>query len=154
MAQPSRRRPAFDAFISHSSADRTTAERIEQVLGAKRVWFDRSDIRLGSLLGRELLSQIRKSRTLVLLWSKRASRSPWVQTEWISAVNLGMPVIPVVLDATAVPPCLANTLRLTGRSHSEAALAELARTVRGRLPRGGLDLTADATSGPHQGCGD
>jgi hypothetical protein len=136
-----RQRPAavrpFDAFISHSSDDRAVAERLETALGAKRVWFDRSDIRLGSLLGRELLSNIRKSRTLVLVWSKPASKSPWVQSEWISAVNLGKPVIPLVLGKTPLPQCLANTLwQQIGRTHQDG-IGELVRTIRGRLPRGG-----------------
>lgn len=127
----------FDAFLSHSSANRRTAATIEAALGAKRVWFDRSDIRLGSLLGRELLTHIRKSRTVVLLWSGKASKSAWVQSEWIGAVNLGKPLIPLVLDRTALPQCLANTLRQSIRGASKDAVAELVRTVRGRLPRGG-----------------
>lgn len=127
----------FDAFISHASKDRRTAERVEAALGAKRVWFDRSDIRLGSLLGRELLSHIRKSRTLVLVWSKHGAMSPWVQSEWISAVNLGKPLIPLVLDKTALPQCLANTLWQPVRASRAGAVDDLVRTVRGPLPRGG-----------------
>jgi len=139
MNPPHRRKALqpYDAFISYSSKDRGTAERVEAALGSKRVWFDRSDIRLGSLLGRELLSQIRRSRTLVLLWSRHSSQSPWVQSEWISAVNLGKPLIPLVLDKTKLPQCLANTLWQSLRASPQAAIDELARTVRGRLPRGG-----------------
>jgi hypothetical protein len=128
---------AFDAFISHSSADRAVAEKIEAALGAKRVWFDRSDIRLGSLLGRELLSNIRKSRTLILVWSIPASKSPWVQSEWISAVNLGKPVIPLVLGKATLPQCLANTLWQQIGGPRLEGIAEVVRTIRGRLPRGG-----------------
>jgi hypothetical protein len=137
---PPNRRTAirsFDAFISHASRDRRTAEQVEAALGASRVWFDRSDIRLGSLLGRELLSHVRKSRTLVLVWSRHASQSPWVQSEWISAVNLGKPLIPLVLDKTPLPQCLANTLWQPVRGSRPDAVAELVRTVRGRPPRGG-----------------
>jgi hypothetical protein len=128
---------AFDAFISHASADRSKAQLVESALGASRVWFDRSDIRLGALLGRELLSQIRKSRTVVLLWSRRASRSPWVQSEWISAVTLRKPVIPLLLDRTPLPQSLGNTLWQSLNKSPEDAVAELVRTVRGRLARGG-----------------
>lgn len=137
---PPARRPAsrsYDAFVSHSSKDRRTAARVEAALGAERVWFDRSDIRLGSLLGRELLSHIRKSRTLVLVWSKHAAASPWVQSEWISAVNLGKPLVPLVLDKTPLPQCLANTLWQPVRGSRPAAIDEIVRTVRGPLPRGG-----------------
>jgi tetratricopeptide (TPR) repeat protein len=126
----------YDAFISHASGDQRVAERLEAALGRDRVWFDRSDIRLGTLLGRELLSNIRRSRTLVLVWSGRARASPWVQTEWIGAVNLGKPVIPVVLDRTALPQSLANTLWQSLQKAPREAIAEIVRTVRGRRPRG------------------
>lgn len=120
---------SYAAFISHASQDRRAAERLEAALGAERVWFDRSDIRLGALLGRELLSNIRRSRTLVLVWSRDAAQSPWVQSEWISAVNLGKPVIPITLDSTALPQALGRTLRQSLRKAPKAALAELARAV-------------------------
>ncbi|MGE0811821.1 MAG: TIR domain-containing protein [Vicinamibacterales bacterium] len=120
------------AFISHASQDRAVAERLEAALGRGRVWLDRSDIRLGALLGRELLANIQRSRTLVLVWSAHARQSPWVQSEWISAANLGTPVIPVVLDRTPLPQALRNTLWLAWRRASTATLAELTRAVRGR----------------------
>ncbi|MEZ5292343.1 MAG: TIR domain-containing protein [Vicinamibacterales bacterium] len=143
------------AFISHASQDRAIAERIESALGRARVWLDRSDIRLGALLGRELLANIRRSRSLVLVWSADACRSPWVQSEWISAANLGKPVIPVVLDRTPLPQALRNTLWLAWRRASKATLAELTRAVRThragetsiaaamRLPDAARDLAID-----------
>lgn len=127
----------FAAFISHASQDRQVAERIETALGHERVWFDRSDIQLGALLGRELLSNLTKSRVLVLVWSADAGRSPWVQSEWIAAVNLGKAVVPVVLDRTPLPQALANTLWLPWRRGSRASMAELVRSVATPGRRGG-----------------
>ncbi len=126
----------FDAFISHAGKDTAQAEIIEAGLGATRVWLDRSEITLGALLGRELLSNIRASRALVLLWSKRAARSPWVQSEWIAAANLGKPIVPIRLDQTPLPQALTNTLWRRGRASLKASVAELARTIRGGLSRG------------------
>ena len=126
----------FDAFISHAGKDTAHAEAIETGLGAKRVWLDHSEIRLGALLGRELLSNIRASRALVLLWSKRAARSPWVQSEWLAAANLGKPIVPIRLDKTPLPQALTNTLWSQGRASLKASVAELARTIRGGLSRG------------------
>lgn len=126
----------FDAFISHSSANRSVAARIEAALGAERVWFDRSDIRLGALLGRELLGQLRQSRALVLVWSQPASASPWVQTEWIAAVNLHKRILPLTLDDSALPQCLANAVWHSAAKSLDEALVELARSVRGPSPRG------------------
>lgn len=134
MASPTR---SLDAFISHSSENKDYAASIEHAIGAKRAWFDRSDIRLGALLGRELLTHIRKSRSLVLVWSAAASGSPWVQSEWIAAANLGKPIVAVRLDKTALPQCLSNALWQPGASSLKASVAEVARTVRGPLARGG-----------------
>jgi hypothetical protein len=129
-------RARFDAFISHAGKDTAQAETIEAGLGEKRVWLDRSEIRLGALLGRELLSNIRASRALVLVWSKRAAQSPWVQSEWIAAANLGKPIVPMRLDKTELPQALTNTLWRQGGASLEASIAELARTIRGGLSRG------------------
>jgi hypothetical protein len=130
-------RARFDAFISHSGKDTAQAETIEAGLGAKRVWLDRSEIRLGALLGRELLANIRASRGLVLVWSKHAARSPWVQSEWIAAANLGKPIVPVRLDKTPLPQSLGNTLwRQGGGASLEGFVDELARTIRGGLSLG------------------
>ena len=130
-------RARFDAFISHSGKDTAQAETIEAGLGAKRVWLDRSEIRLGALLGRELLANIRASRGLVLVWSKHAAQSPWVQSEWIAAANLGKPIVPVRLDKTPLPQSLGNTLwRQGGGASLEGFVDELARTIRGGLSLG------------------
>ena len=130
-------RARFDAFISHSGKNTAQAETIEVGLGAKRVWLDRSEIRLGALLGRELLANIRASRGLVLVWSKHAAQSPWVQSEWIAAANLGKPIVPVRLDKTPLPQSLGNTLwRQGGGASLEGFVDELARTIRGGLSLG------------------
>jgi TIR domain len=126
-------RARFDAFISHAGKDGTRAETIEAALGATRVWLDRSEIRLGALLGRELLSNIRASKALVLVWSKRAAQSPWVQSEWIAAANLGKPIVPICLDKTALPQALTNALWGKGGKSFQATVAQLARTLRDGL---------------------
>jgi len=80
----------MDAFISHSSADRSVASKIEKALKAAglRVWLDDSEIRLGALLGKELQDSIRASRVLLLLWSRHAASSRWIKSEWLTAFHL------------------------------------------------------------------
>jgi len=126
----------FDAFISHAGKDGAKAETIETALGAKRVWLDRSEIRLGALLGRELLANIRASKAIVLVWSKRAAQSPWVQSEWIAAANLGKPIVPICLDKTELPQALTNALRGKGGKSFQSTVAQLARTIRDGLAAG------------------
>jgi len=129
-------RARFDAFISHAGKDGVKAETIEAALGAKRVWLDRSEIRLGALLGRELLSNLRASKALVLVWSKRAAQSPWVQSEWIAAANLGKPIVPICLDKTKLPQALTNALWGKGGTSFKPTVAQLARTLRDGLAPG------------------
>jgi hypothetical protein len=129
-------RSRFDAFISHARKNVAKAEAIEAALGVKRVWLDRSEIRLGALLGRELLSNIRASRALVLVWSKHAAQSPWVQSEWIAAANLGKPIVPICLDKTALPQALTNTLWGVGGRLFTATVTQLVRAMRGGLASG------------------
>jgi hypothetical protein len=129
-------RARFDAFISHAGKDGAKAEAIEAALGAERVWLDRSEIRLGALLGRELLSNLRASRALVLVWSKRAAQSPWVQSEWIAAANLGKPILAICLDKTALPQSLTNALWGKGGTSFSATVAQIARTLRAGLAPG------------------
>lgn len=129
-------RARFAAFISHAGKDGAKAETIEAALGAKRVWLDRSEIRLGALLGRELLSNIRASKALVLVWSKRSAQSPWVQSEWIAAANLGKPIVPICLDKTPLPQALSNALWGKGGTSFNATVAQLARTLRNGLAPG------------------
>ena len=67
----------MDAFVSHASKDATVADRIEALLeeDGLKVWLDKSEIRLGVLLRKELQTAIKKSRVLILLWSKVAAKS-------------------------------------------------------------------------------
>jgi len=80
---------AMDAFIGHSSANRSVASKLEKALEAAgiRVWLHDSDIRLGALLGKELQDSIRASRVLLLLWSRHAASSRWVKSEWLTAFH-------------------------------------------------------------------
>ena len=67
-------------FISHAGVNLAVAEQVEAALDAAGYdpWLDRSDIRVGALLGKELRQAIEASRAVVLVWSKAAARSPWV----------------------------------------------------------------------------
>jgi len=113
----------IDAFISRSSATRTTAVRIEEALEADGLsaWLDDSEIRLGVLLGEELQNSIRAARLLVLLWSKAAAASRWVATEWLTVYHVGRFSAPCALDSTALPQCLQSAVRLRIRRVTAAS---------------------------------
>ena len=60
-----------------------------------------------------------------------------MQGEWIAAVTLGKPIVPICLDKAPLPQCLTNTLwQPAPKGSLKGSIAEVARAVRGRLPRG------------------
>jgi Flp pilus assembly protein TadD len=122
----------MDAFISHSSANRTVASKLEKALEAAglAVWLDDSEITLGALLGQELQDSIRSSHVLLLLWSENAAASRWVATEWLTAFHLNRYIVPCVLDGTPLPQCLQGSVFLRMRQVTVAAAERLVRAVR------------------------
>lgn len=122
----------MDAFISHSSADRSVASKIEKALEAAglRVWLDDSEIRLGALLGKELQDSIRASRVLLLLWSRHAASSRWIKSEWLTAFHLNRYIVPCVLDDTLLPQCLQGTVFQRTRQVTASVAEDLVRAVR------------------------
>jgi hypothetical protein len=122
----------MDAFISHSSANRSVASRLEKALEAAglRVWLDVSEIRLGALLGKELQDSIRASHILLLLWSRDAASSRWVTCEWLTAFHLNRYIVPCVLDDTPLPQCLQEIVFLRIRRVTASVIENLVRAVR------------------------
>jgi TIR domain len=121
-----------DAFISHASADLTTAKQIEDVLKKDGLdpWLDDSQIQLGVLLSGELQESIRTCRVLILLWSAPASASRWVNTEWLAAHHLDRFILPAVLDNTPPPQCFEQVVYSDLRQNRELAILRLAKAVR------------------------
>jgi hypothetical protein len=138
VARRLRRTFDHDAFISHSSANRRRAAKLREGLteDGLSIWLDSSDIRFGSLLGRQLQEAIGGSGTVLLLWSDKASASPWVTVEWLSAIQLDRVIIPCVLDATSLPQCLSTALYVDLRRSSPVALEALGRQLRDPAPEG------------------
>ena len=120
-----------DAFISHSSHDREAARRLERELEAQglSVWLDDSEIRLGQLLGPELQQSVLDSGALVLLWSRAAADSRWVNAEWLMALHQDRLILPCVLDGTALPQCLAASVWLDLRKLDAGAVARLRAAI-------------------------
>ena len=134
-------------FISHSSEHAAFAARVERVLRAARigVWLDRSKIRLGVLLRKELQEAIDGARVVVLLWSKPAARSRWVASELLTAFHLGRFIVPCCLDGTRLPRFLEKSVHLDFRRNRKQALEELCRAVK-RAPHGANEFLAPMIS--------
>jgi hypothetical protein len=65
----------------------------------------------------------------VLLWSAAAATSRWVNSEWLMALHQQRPILPCVLDATPLPQCLGNTVRLVLGADNAEAFPRLRRAI-------------------------
>jgi len=118
-------------FISHSSTNLEDAKQFEAALTAAGFdpWLDKSDIRVGALLGKELQQAIEGSRAVVLIWSVAAHHSPWVTTEILTAFQLDRFILPYALDATELPQILSKSIYGDLRKDRASVLEKLGRDV-------------------------
>jgi hypothetical protein len=95
-------------FISYHHRDRSRAEALASVLEALewRVYWDRK-LEGGASFSKELLRQIRDSACVLVLWSRSALASKWVEAEALEAFNTSK-LFSVLLHGVA-PPFPFNT---------------------------------------------
>src|ERR1044071_9447127 len=128
----------MQAFISHSSEDFRFARQVAKALESSQidVWLDHSKIRVGVLLRNELQSAIKKSRVIVLLWSKSAASSRWVSAEILTAFHSRRFIIPCVLDKARLPLFLSKGVYLnySAKKNLKALCDAITRSPRGPNP--------------------
>lgn len=93
-------RTKYDAFISYSSKDMTTAVRLweDMETGGFRCWIAPRRVQAGRPYSEEILSGIEDSRILVLLLSKNSNASPHVHSEVERASSKCKPILTVRLE--------------------------------------------------------
>ena len=125
-------RKRFRACSSVTSVNLEDAKQIEAALNTQGfdVWLDDSDIRVGVLLGKELLKAIEASRAVVLIWSEAAKNSAWVTTEILAAFHLNRFILPYTLDATEFTQLLSRSIHGDLRKERAATLTKLAQDVK------------------------
>ena len=106
-AHPGKRAFRWDIFLSYSSKDRVTVQKIQRFLesfnlpdGEKlRVFRDETDIRSGDLTT-ELKEALRESRCLAVCCSHASIESNWVQEEisFFKEISSERPIVPLVLS--------------------------------------------------------
>jgi hypothetical protein len=75
---------AYDVFISYSSADKAWASKLESDLkaaGVARVYRDQSRLLPGAKWEDEIMTKVRDSQHLIVLWSKNSAATDWVRRE-------------------------------------------------------------------------
>ena len=92
-------------FLSHASDDKDIATNVCAKLRAKdvSVFFSPDSIQPAEHFPTALDRGLKNSKVLVLLVSKSALESVWVQEEVDTAANLGIKIIPVFLEPVEFP---------------------------------------------------
>ena len=92
-----------DIFISYARADRPVIEALSAVLenAGHTVWWDRQ-IRGGSAYARDIESELKAARIVLVAWSDASRASDWVKDEAAVARDQGK-LLPIRLDGGDQP---------------------------------------------------
>ena len=103
------------AFISHSSADKQFARRLDDALAyaGVRTFLDERDIRIGESIPEQLFSAINQSTHLIYVISKNSATSAWAREELSAAQfrrlsSASVTVLPIRIDDTLPPDSIAH----------------------------------------------
>ncbi len=132
----------IDIFISHSSRSRGEARELAQGLTARgfSVWTD-ADILPGADIRAVIDEAIGRSKAILLVIDPEQRSSPWMEREWISAINHAWAgeklVIPVLLS-DAQPPAALQTLHALRLADTppDSAVEILTRAIRSNTDEG------------------
>lgn len=92
-----------DIFISYSSKNRPTAQRLADALSAQgwSVWWDR-EIQTGQVYHQVIEQALHEAKAVVVLWSAESVGSEWVKNEAAVAAERGV-LLPANLDGMRLP---------------------------------------------------
>ncbi len=149
--------PAYDVFVSHSHADKPTAEAICAVLEAQRIrcWIAPRDITPGKDWGAAIIDGINQCRAMILVFSAASNGSAQVSREVERAVAKGLFLIPFRLEdvpmSTTMEYFLSSPHWLDAMTPPlESHLEALARTVKSLLGQSqGSAASTPVHAAPH-----
>ena len=124
-------------FLSYATEDRRRADDVMaelEALGA-RPWLDERELEPGAAFVARISSALEESDLVLVLWSRSAALSRWVELEWNSALSLHMDdrgprVVFARLDGEPLPALVnaSRTVDLTIRGGMARELEELLHT--------------------------
>ncbi|GEM_PF-4770566 len=128
-------------FISHANEDKALARQLEDELtiAGADVWVDHTGILGGDNLAKRISDALQWCNTLLLLWSKHANSSHWVEREWGCALNLNKVIIPCLIDKTLCPAIFANTAHVQFSDY-DTGKQELLRSLKPVLRGDGREI--------------
>ena len=99
-------------FISYSrkKKDNEFVEQLSQSLKDHgfEAWWDINKLKAGDDWSHEIEVAISASKYLVVVLSKESIKSKWVKKEYTYAMNSGIKIIPILLEACKIPIALDN----------------------------------------------
>ncbi|MSO55737.1 MAG: toll/interleukin-1 receptor domain-containing protein [Acidobacteria bacterium] len=103
---------AYDVFISHALADKTIADMVCATLEQQgiRCWIAPRDVQPGAAWGEAIVSAIRGSRVLVLVFSDHANASKHIQREVERAIDHEIPILPFRIENVVPSGALEDSL--------------------------------------------
>jgi TIR domain len=117
---PEAARPQWDVFISHASEDKLVTDPLVKGLVARglRVWYDRTELRIGDSLRRKIDEGLAKCRYGIVLLSHSFFAKDWPQIELDGLASReigGQKVILPVWHGLTYPDVVAYSPSLAGR---------------------------------------
>lgn len=120
-------------FISHSSKDKSAAVRLAKHLrkAGFKVWVDVDSIPDGSTWPREIEKAVKRCTAMVVVMSKNARDSEWVERETLLAMDLRKPLFIALVDDTPLPLHLINRQFTDFRPDQDTAAVHLVAVLKG-----------------------
>lgn len=97
-----------NVFVSYSHADASLVAPVVSLLRVNKslVFQDTDRIAPGKRWRDEITNALAGSNLVVVFWCDHACRSTEVSSEWKAAIDQDKDVLPLLLDATPLPPAL------------------------------------------------
>jgi hypothetical protein len=124
-------------FVSHNHLDKPIARRVARRLHAYGIstWLDESELRLGSELAPTIQQHINAASVVVVIATRSAAASPWVQRElaFARAATRGITICPLFIEDVKSDPVFTEYLGLEASdTHElERKIQTLAEAVTG-----------------------
>lgn len=118
---------AHDVFISYAHKDKPVADAVCATLESRgvRCWIAPRDVLPGEEYASALVTAVRESRLLVLVFSADANASPQVLREVERAVSRGLPILPFRIEDVA--PSAAMEYYISSRHWLDALTTPMER---------------------------
>ena len=128
-------------FLSYCRSNIEAAKRLEESLRADgiEVWWDKESIYGGEAWPKAIGEGISGNDVLLLVWSKDAAQSHFVEFEWNTAIALKKKILPLLLDRSDLPAAL-RAVHTIGLDDYGEAVSEVLKSLSGPLPQTDREL--------------